>query len=854
MPHSSHAISTTSRRATVNTLACLRAFPRLRKHTLAAVQPPSSQGIKESIIVSKGYHGLAVARRPGVVGVDVGFVGRRWAGSAVAVAVKEEDELEDSVSGGSDGGRTGLRVQEVGNAHRTRTRSRKLGVEGMSFQFFCTIIPTAAVLLINFQVSVTDHHPLLGHVIGSSLSRRNVQDSLSALDDQNLPPQAPGGRAKHGDFAPKQVARYNSRNDQPSSDRTKRASSLTHGSPSETRNRSTPSSLGRSAATLPHAAVPPTPRAPTHPQIDSIIHETEQILDRALLSATSPFSRHNNSDDGSASGREKRNLPWPVRHLRLRTVRSVDVEHAENAFHQARQRLARVDFQTYPRNNTHRVTADEGTIAGPGVGDADADRHATHKEVLRAHINHLLYLSARIPDPAGYTRIMAYLREYELEPDGWTWLTRLVLVDKAEERVGGRGVGFGVGGAGNVVRQLEGVCREFNSRIEAESVQLEDGQGGGEEGEEKITRRKQTIDRDNATVLLNMTIWILAKRGQWSIVGPAYNNLLARGPLAAADRQPSSAFPPEYFTPSHDLSSFHLCFHPTTSLNKITYQSLIRALAFHGNIVPALAVMQDMMNDERGYTVGVSDFVSLFQGFARFGTIPVGWEGVTAESTSASAGDVGYMDTGRSLRPDGEDDEYAPLSPQRDFFPPPIFPEPRHPGPITQDRSSSSSSSSKTDAIQQMTEIWAGNIGSSAWDGAPSDKGKGRDRGNVGASGLNKLEREWTLVTLQQVFHSFLASSPNPPLPNTATSTTSSSDSTIHRKYWDSSPAEAPSPRNIYYIMLAFARTTNRNREVLRAVWKHLEGKFGEENEEGWLGWRLDARLRRMREWLGVAK
>ncbi|KAJ9128357.1 hypothetical protein QFC24_000650 [Naganishia onofrii] len=776
-------------RAAINSLTCLRAFPRLRKHTLAsATTVHQKQELVKPILAVRGYHGLATARRPSIAlvkGQVQGYeaTGRRWAGSAVAVATREEeDAAEDGASGGWYGGLTQRDVEEeqVGNAQLTRTRSER-SMENLNGSL--------------------------------SQSERIVHDSLSALDDQ-LPPSGSAVVGRRSDrLSVGQQTRHTPKNDQ-----TRPLLMSSHRS-SDTRS--------SKASTI-------------DPQISSMIQDTELILDQALLAVPPSSSRDRNRS-------RERNLPWPIRHLRLRTVRPVDVEHAENAFHQARQRLARLE-QPLPHNSTN-TSASKSTIHDPYGPDVD-DR-TLHKQVLRAHINHLLYLSARIPDPVGYKRIMAYLREYELEPDGWTWLTRLVLVDKVGDRVGAGAQGRA--GAGGVLRQLEGVCRDFNRRTSSESGGAEEQYGQTMTGEE-TTRGKPSIDGDNATVLLNMTLWILAKRGQWSIVGPAYNKLLSDQSSYTPGHHPSSAFPLDYFTPSHDLSTFNLFFNPTTNLNKITYQSLIRALAYHGNIVPALAVMQDMMNDKRGYTVGVCDYVSLFQGFARFGTIPVGWEAMAGHYPTP-VGDDTFLDPMRSLRPQEEEDEYSASSARRDFFPPPIFPGPLHPGPVTQDRPTTSNS--KKDAMKQMTEIWAGNVGSSAWnDGSSSGIEKGTGKGST-TSGPSKLEKEWTLVTLQQVFHSFLATSPSPPLPAntvTATTTTTTNPTTTHRRYWDPSPAEAPSPRNIYYIMLAFARTTDRNKEVLRAVWKHLEGKFGDENEEGWVGWRLDARLRRMREWLGVAK
>jgi hypothetical protein len=421
-----------------------------------------------------------------------------------------------------------------------------------------------------------------------------------------------------------------------------------------------------------------------------------------------------------------------------------------------------------------------------------------HRDVLMAHINHMLYLAARVPDVRAYSRIKAYLREFDLEPDSHTYLTRLILMDKM-----------------NQMNQLPGICRSFNERRVIPDYP-------GEQG-----RKSKTIDGEDATVLLNMTIWMLAKRAQWNVVGPAYNKLLIYTPYAT--KHLSSAFPPDYFTPSHD-PSFTLYFRNETTLDKITYQSLIRALAFHGNIVPALSVMQDLLNDSRGYTVALSDFIALFQGFARFGRIPVGWEELGMPLEDAAGEDV-YADSEAPLRPDLGDDHSSSAKSvkptERAMFPPPTFPEASRPG---------SSGSSKMDALKQMTEIWADKI--NAWE----------QPGAATPSMPTRLEREWTLVTLQQVFQSFLALSPIFDAPRSSASSRTSATSS--RKWWQPSLAEAPSPRNIYYIMLAFSRTTGNNLPVLRAVWQHLESKFGEGNEEGWTGWRLDARLRRLKEWL----
>ncbi|KAI5451923.1 Translation factor guf1 mitochondrial [Naganishia albida] len=625
-----------------------------------------------------------------------GLEARRWAGSA-ALAVREEEEIEDVAP----------RLSREGSAmdHALEQEEKRgSGLRG-------------------------NHTRGNGNLITEDI----VDTSLSLLDARIM--QESGARSKP--LKRKTVE-----------DRPLRPPSAAH--PAVTRT--------AGHVNIPRDPSDPSPSAQRGPscdritdstETDELVWDTEHILDQSLDSSSRRARARNTSRD----------LPWPTRHLRLRTVRPVDVDYAENAFHTARRRLSRED--------------------------------SVHRDVLMAHINHMLYLAARIPDVKAYSRIKAYLREHDLPPDSYTYLTRLILMDKM-----------------NQMNQLPGICRSFNERRVVSTPQAEQG------------RKRKTIDGEDATVLLNMTIWMLAKRAQWNIVGPAYNKLLIHTPHVT--RHLSSAFPPDYFTPSHDVS-FGIYFRNETALDKITYQSLIRALAFHGNIIPALAVMQDLLNDSRGYTVASSDFIALFQGFARFGRIPVGWEelGMTLGDMQADV----FADSMASLRPGLGDDDFpanvkSEKATDRAMFPPPIFPEASRPG----------SSTSKMDALKHMTEIWAGKI--NTWE-------------RPGATMPTKLEREWTLVTLQQVFHSFLALAPVFDSPRM---------STTSRKWWEPSLAEAPSPKNIFYIMLAFSRTTDNNVPVLRAVWRHLESKFGEGNEEGWTGWRLDARLRRLKEWLREGK
>jgi pentatricopeptide repeat protein len=89
-------------------------------------------------------------------------------------------------------------------------------------------------------------------------------------------------------------------------------------------------------------------------------------------------------------------------------------------------------------------------------------------------------------------------------------------------------------------------------------------------------------------------------------------------------------------------------------------------------------------------------------------------------------------------------------------------------------------------------------------------------------STLGPSDSQWTISNLREIFNSFIHLSPSP-------------------QY-----SQAPNPDKIWIVLLAFARTTNGDEGTLVEVWERLEGKFaGEEN--GWWGWTMDGRLKRLR-------
>lgn len=318
------------------------------------------------------------------------------------------------------------------------------------------------------------------------------------------------------------------------------------------------------------------------------------------------------------------------------------------------------------------------------------------------------------------------------------------------------------------------------------------------------------------TVLANQTIWMLAKRGHWRIVGPVYGEILRNTPSAIST--PSNAFPAEYFTPANLLSGIYPTFDQSRA-DKVTYQSLIRALGFHGNVIAALNVMGDMLRDDRSHTADVSDYIAVMQGFARFGN--------SLEPEEA------HRRRARRLSFHSETDLSGDLL---EIFPPVIFPDPL---PLVQPSELGSVSSDaltspgngkggKSGGLKKLTEIWGNKI--DGWTDTPTGAQVSRER----MPGMD-------ISILTKVFRAMLSTKPSSFGPGGAAPSRSS------RYYATSRRASfAPTPKAVFIVLMAFARCSDGDPEVLKSVWADLEDKFGPANEEGWVGWQVDKRLKRI--------
>ena len=104
-------------------------------------------------------------------------------------------------------------------------------------------------------------------------------------------------------------------------------------------------------------------------------------------------------------------------------------------------------------------------------------------------------------------------------------------------------------------------------------------------------------------------------------------------------------------------------------------------------------------------------------------------------------------------------------------------------------------------------------------------------RGALGSPEPESLPSAWTREVLEELFQSFIALRP--------------------RFREMPSLRRAPNARQAWTVLCAFARTTNGDDKVVRAVWEVMDKKF---RSVEWIGWRSDIRLDRLREGLESAE
>jgi len=226
--------------------------------------------------------------------------------------------------------------------------------------------------------------------------------------------------------------------------------------------------------------------------------------------------------------------------------------------------------------------------------------------------------------------------------------------------------------------------------------------------------------------------------------------------------------------------------HPDRQL----FTGIIDLLAYAGFLVPSLVIMQNMLKAEHAPHLDV--YLSLFHGFAAYGEIGnrVGKAGsLFPEVTTIAPGRT------KSLRKTKE-----PLR---------------------------GGSGTARNGAFAFTDIWA--MGAQA----PPRLSKHTDLPlhmeteveHKAQNNFTAFKDEWTYGLLVDLFKSFLALKMGtrgiPP------------------------SRDPPSPDDVWFILLAFSRTSGGDVEIVRRAWLEMNEKFGRSGKGGekWAGWKLNSRL-----------
>lgn len=437
-----------------------------------------------------------------------------------------------------------------------------------------------------------------------------------------------------------------------------------------------------------------------------------------------------------------------------------------------------------------------------------------HRQTALAHVNHVLYLAARVPSTRLFNRVSHILEDLGLVGDSYTHLARLVLLDRTNQL-------HKVPNAWNEYARHRLARRDASGGLRG----IRSGGGGGPFSSSR--------DAVSTTIVLNTVLWMYAKRARWDVVQPVYARLLRNLARSEGCDSSRSAWAATAESPSASSASLDTLVIPKGVLpDRITYTSLIRGLAWHGRFHPAISVLQDMVADPHGYAPDPSVFISLFQGFGRFGEI-----GSRREDDASNAQHLGGESWLSTISPGVSIDP----EPTPRIFPEPFWPSDTditsgHPKPgVNFFTKRSPHRPDDMSTFRRLTDLWSHTAPIATSQTSPWQVRSG-DENDVAD------ENPWTLTALDQLFIAFLALRPG----HRSQPSESATPPIADEDDVDDSLTRAPTPRAVYYILVAFARVTGEDREVLRTVWADLEAKFGPQGQEGWRGWKVDKRLERL--------
>ncbi|AFR94271.1 hypothetical protein C343_02342 [Cryptococcus neoformans C23] len=198
----------------------------------------------------------------------------------------------------------------------------------------------------------------------------------------------------------------------------------------------------------------------------------------------------------------------------------------------------------------------------------------------QAALNHLIYLCALAGQGGRLEDWWNRLERDGFKADGHTWLSRMILLDRA-------GKGEEVNGI------LDKVLEDFDEEV---------------------------VMEEDILILVNYAMVVYAKLGRWDVVSEMYGQLR---PTDSHDLSVirSSLPNPSYFDGTHPHAPHHISL-PSCSirLTRRSYSPLLLSLSIQGHLPAALTIFKHIFED--GHTPSVDDYTALFKGFAKYGVTP----------------------------------------------------------------------------------------------------------------------------------------------------------------------------------------------------------------------------------------
>ncbi|WWC92670.1 uncharacterized protein L201_007629 [Kwoniella dendrophila CBS 6074] len=383
------------------------------------------------------------------------------------------------------------------------------------------------------------------------------------------------------------------------------------------------------------------------------------------------------------------------------------------------------------------------------------------KELSRykASLNHLMYLCALAKEENRFEHWFSKFKRENLVEDSYTFLNQFILLEK--------------------INKLNELPNLLKKAFETEMNQEDKG------------------------VLINFTIHSFARQGKFNIAIKAYSKLLKldyNDEKTLLDSFPpneqSSEYNYRYQEERDDDVNLEIPIPETSKVTKELFGPLLSITVNSGNLIGSLIIFKNIF--EYNFIPSIKDYISLFKGFSIYG-----------QSDSPSENGSG---SGECLRIFGLNEFQIHHSKSSLSFKQMIKNEERE----------------NFDNI--FTNIWESGYGYfSEYENGNDNNYSHRNRNNynfkapktiIKNDDSDKIENEWNLNTLQEIYLSFLTIQPN-----------KLNEKGINKK-------------QLWIILKAFVKTSNGDLQILEKVWNELQEKFGiENNKENWLPYKNDNRL-----------